>query len=206
MPALRAQPSPFSPAARHLPMPPTVPAAPTFDHEAALAACARGDRSALKRLYDVEARQMLGVALRIVRQRQLAEDVVQDAFIKVWERAANFDPQRGSARGWLYSVVRNRALNEVRDNGPQITLDEAALEAIDLQNAQQAGNAMGTHAELGPLFACLEQLDAPKRSSIVLAYVDGCTHAEIAQRLATPLGTVKAWIRRGLQSLRECMA
>ncbi len=177
-----------------------------FDHEAAIAACARGDRSALRRLYDVEARQMLGVALRIVRQRQLAEDVVQDAFIKVWEKAASFDPQRGSARGWLYSVVRHRALNEVRDIGPQITLDEAALEAIDLHNSQQAGNTMSTLAELGPLHDCLEQLDAPKRSSIVLAYVDGCTHAEIAQRLATPLGTVKAWIRRGLQSLRECMA
>lgn len=149
---------------------------------------------------------MLGVALRIVRQRQLAEDVVQDAFIKVWERAASFDPQRGSARGWLYSVVRHRALNEVRDNGPQITLDEAALEAIDLRNSQQAGNTMNTTSELGPLHHCLEQLDEPKRSSIVLAYVDGCTHAEIAQRLATPLGTVKAWIRRGLQSLRECMA
>ncbi len=177
-----------------------------FDHEAAIAACARGDRSALRRLYDVEARQMLGVALRIVRQRQLAEDVVQDAFIRVWEKAASFDPQRGSARGWLYSVVRHRALNEVRDIGPQITLDEAALEAIDLHNSQQAGNPMSTLAELGPLHDCLEQLDAPKRSSIVLAYVDGCTHAEIAQRLATPLGTVKAWIRRGLQSLRECMA
>ncbi len=203
MGALRARPGPFSPAARPLPMPPPSPA---FDHEAAMAACARGDRSALKRLYDVEARQMLGVALRIVRQRQLAEDVVQDAFIKVWERAASFDPQRGSARGWLYSVVRNRALNEVRDTGPQITLDEAALEAIDLRNSQQAGNTMSTTADLGPLHHCLEQLDEPKRSSIVLAYVDGCTHAEIAQRLATPLGTVKAWIRRGLLALRECLA
>ena len=184
-------------------MPPPTAA---FDHEAALAACALGDRSALKRLYDVEARQMLGVALRIVRQRHLAEDVVQDAFIKVWEKAATFDPQRGSARGWLYSVVRHCALNEVRDNGPQITLDEAALETIDLRNAQQAGNTMNPRDQLGPLHDCLEQLDAPKRSSIVLAYVDGCTHAEIAQRLAAPLGTVKAWIRRGLQSLRECMA
>lgn len=183
-----------------------MPASPAaFDHEAALAGCARGDRGALRRLYDVEARQMLGVALRIVRQRHLAEDVVQDAFIKVWERAASFDPQRGSARGWLYSVVRNRALNEVRDNGPQITLDEAALEAIDLQNAQQAGHPMTHTLDIGPLQNCLEQLEPPKRSSIVLAYVDGCTHAEIAQRLATPLGTVKAWIRRGLQSLRECM-
>ena len=149
---------------------------------------------------------MLGVALRIVRQRQIAEDVVQDAFIKVWEKAGSFDPRRGSARGWIYSVVRNRALNEVRDNGPQITLDEAALEAIDLRNSRLAGADMASSIELGPLQDCLAQLDAPKRSSIVLAYVDGCTHAEIAQRLAAPLGTVKAWIRRGLQSLRECMA
>jgi len=180
------------------------PTAP-FDYEAALAACARGDRGALKALYDAEARQMLGVALRIVRQRQLAEDVVQDAFIKVWEKAASFDPQRGSARGWLYSVVRHRALNEVRDHGPQITLDEAALEAIDLHNALEAAPTVGEGA-LGPLQDCLAQLDETKRTSIVLAYVDGCTHAEIAQRLATPLGTVKAWIRRGLQSLKECMA
>ncbi len=149
---------------------------------------------------------MLGVALRIVRQRQIAEDVVQDAFIKVWEKAGSFDPRRGSARGWIYSVVRNRALNEVRDNGPQITLDEAALEAIDLRNSRLAGADMASSIELGPLQDCLAQLDAPKRSSIVMAYVDGCTHAEIAQRLAAPLGTVKAWIRRGLQSLRECMA
>ena len=202
MQATRICPDSWRLEAHRPPMP--APSAP-FDHEAALAACARGDRSALRRLYDAEARQMLGVALRIVRQRHLAEDVVQDAFIKVWEKAASFDPQRGSARGWLYSVVRYRALNEVRDNGPQITLDEAALEAIDLRNSQQAGSAMTPSAELGPLQDCLEQLDLPKRNSIVLAYVDGCTHAEIAQRLAAPLGTVKAWIRRGLQSLRDCL-
>ncbi len=178
---------------------------PLFDHEAALVACARGERAALRRLYDAEARQMLGVALRIVRQRHLAEDVVHDAFIKVWDKARTFDAARGSARGWLYSVVRHCALNEVRNSGRQIAMDEATLEAIDLQHAQQGGASMAPGAEMGTLDNCLGQLDAAKRSSIVLAYVDGCTHAEIAQRLATPLGTVKAWIRRGLQSLRECM-
>ena len=178
------------------------PPAP-FDHDAALLACARGDRGALRRLYEVEVRTMLGVALRIVRQRALAEDIVQDAFVKVWERARGFDPQRGSGRGWLYSIVRHAALNEVRNSGRQIALDEAGLEAIDAQRSVQAGVAAGP--ELGTLDACLGQLDADKRASIVLAYVDGCTHAEIAQRLATPLGTVKAWIRRGLQALRECM-
>ena len=178
------------------------PPAP-LDHDAALLACARGDRGALRRLYDVEVRQMLGVALRIVRQRALAEDIVQDAFVKVWERARSFDPQRGSGRGWVYSIVRHAALNEVRNSGRQIALDEAGLEAIDAQHSLQGGTAAGP--ELGSLDACLSQLDADKRASIVLAYVDGCTHAEIAQRLATPLGTVKAWIRRGLQALRECM-
>ncbi|MES2960024.1 MAG: sigma-70 family RNA polymerase sigma factor [Pseudomonadota bacterium] len=178
------------------------PAPATFDHEAALLACARGDRSALRRLYDVEARQMLGVALRIVRERALAEDIVQDAFIKVWDKAQSFDPLRGSARGWVYSIVRHGALNEVRDSGRQIPMDEAALEAIDLQRAREA---LPSTPELGTLDDCLGQLDTDKRSSIVLAYVEGCTHAEIAQRLATPLGTVKAWIRRGLAALRECM-
>ena len=176
----------------HLPTP--------FDHEAALVACARGERSALRSLYDIEARKMLGVALRIVRQRHLAEDVVQDAFIKVWQRAHSFDPLRGSARGWLFSVVRHFALNQVRDNARQIPMDETSLEAIELQLAPPSA----TDA-LGPLQDCLARLDADKRSCIVLAYVDGCTQAEIAQRLATPLGTVKAWIRRGLLSLRECL-
>ena len=177
-----------------------------IDHAAALAACARGDRAALRRLYDVEARQMLGVALRIVRQRALAEDVVHDAFISVWEKADSFDPQRGSARGWLYSVVRNRALNEVRDHMNQTALDDATLEAFDLAAAQDAWGAAASPAALGSLRDCLARLDEAKRSSVVLAYVDGCTHAEISQRLAAPLGTVKAWIRRGLQLLRECMA
>jgi RNA polymerase sigma factor (sigma-70 family) len=176
-----------------------------FDHAAALAGCARGDRAALRRLYDVEARQMLGVALRIVRQRSLAEDVVHDAFVSVWEKAASFDPQRGAARGWLYSVVRHRALNEVRDHMHQTPLDDATLDAFDLASAQEAWGSAPSPATMGSLRDCLAQLDESKRSSVVLAYVDGCTHAEIAQRLSAPLGTVKAWIRRGLQSLRECM-
>jgi RNA polymerase sigma-70 factor (ECF subfamily) len=175
-----------------------------IDHEKELAACARGDRSALRRLYDCESRFMLGVAVRIVRNRHLAEEVLQDAFVSVWERAATFDPMRGSGRGWIYSIVRHRALNTVRDARPEVPLDETALEAIDARSAEhlQPTFAMG----LGLLEECLGRLDMNKRQSIVLAYVDGCTHAEIAARLASPLGTVKAWIRRGLESLRECMA
>lgn len=176
-----------------------------LDYEAALAACAGGDRAALRTLYDAEVRQMLGVALRIVRQRQVAEDVVQDAFVSIWQKASSFDPRRGSARGWLYSIVRYRALNHVRDRASEVVLDEAALEAIDLRTVLDTHAATPPGVDTESLRRCLAQLDEGKRSSIVLAYVDGCTHAEIAARLTAPLGTVKAWIRRGLQSLRECM-
>lgn len=184
----------------------TAVTAPPIDHEHELAACARGERTALRRLYDSEARFMLGVALRIVRDRHVAEEVVQDAFVKVWQRAGTFDRSLGSGRGWIYSIVRHRALNAVRDAKPEVPLDEATLEAIDARTAEHEGIASIAGFDLGPLEDCLSRLDLPKRQSIVLAYVEGCTHAEIAQRLASPLGTVKAWIRRGLESLRECMA
>jgi RNA polymerase sigma factor (sigma-70 family) len=185
-----------------------MPLAPSaIDHDAALLACAAGDRQAFRRLYDAEVRQMIGVALRIVRQRQRAEDVVHDAFVAIWEKAASFDPARGSGRGWIYSVVRHRALNEARQAQHEMQADEDALQALQDRDATASTPTFGAlPMDIGPLRDCLSQLEDDKQSSLLMAYVEGCTHAEIAQRLKTPLGTIKAWIRRGLQSLRECMA
>ena len=89
----------------------------SFDYETAVQACGQGDRQALKSLYDREARWLLGVALRIVREKQLAEDIVQDAFLLIWQRAETFNASLGSARGWIYTIVRHRALDEVRRPG-----------------------------------------------------------------------------------------
>ena len=172
-------------------------------------ACARGDRQALQRLYEREARFLLGVALRIVRQHHRAEDVLHDAFVNIWQRAASFDPSRGEGRGWIYSVVRNVALNMVRDTAREITLDEGDSAVVDddaaLAAYASAGDPFELRADLGRLHTCLAGLAPARRDCILYAYVEGCSHVEIAERTRTPLGTVKAWIQRGMQSLRECM-
>lgn len=178
-----------------------------FDHQSVLLACAAGDRRALERLYAEESRYLLGVALRIVRQRALAEDVLHSAFINIWTRAASFDPERGSARGWIFSIVRHQALDTVRasqhDLFDDLATDESAAGEGDGNDVFAC--SIELQASLGKLERCLPLLDEKKRISIVYAYVDGCSHSEIADRLKAPLGSVKAWIKRGLAALRECM-
>ena len=182
----------------------------SFAYERALQACAQGDRMALQNIYRQESRHLLGVALRIVRQRQQAEDVLHDAFMNIWTKAASFDATLGSGRGWIYSVVRNLALNAVRNGAREVSVDEEAAEALENRQAmdayQQAGDAFALNANLGMLNDCLSRLEPARRDCILYAYVDGCSHGEIAERTHTPLGTVKAWIKRGMASLRECMA
>ncbi|WP_166226196.1 sigma-70 family RNA polymerase sigma factor [Pseudomonas atagonensis] len=170
-----------------------------FDYEARLAACARGERSALRDLYVQEGPRLLGVAKRLVRDTALAEDIVHEAFIKIWNGAAGFDPARGSARGWMFSVTRHLALNLLRDQGRETPFsEEHEVPAHD-------DDAFEAHAHSARIHRCLEQLDAQRRRCILHAYVDGYSHAQISARLDTPLGTVKAWIKRSLNALRECM-
>ncbi|MES2414020.1 MAG: sigma-70 family RNA polymerase sigma factor [Pseudomonadota bacterium] len=181
-----------------------------FDYERALKACAGGDRAAFQSLYLQEARHLLGVAMRIVRERQQAEDVLHDAFVNIWSKASSFDAALGSGRGWIYSVTRNLAFNAVRDGAREVSVDEETAEALDVQNSVDAhasmSDAFELRANLGKLGDCLSRLEPARRNCILYAYVDGCSHGEIAERTKTPLGTVKAWIKRGMGSLRECMA
>ena len=165
---------------------------------AALARCAAGDRAALQMIYDSEAPRMVGVARRILFRKDLAEEAVHDAFVRIWRAAASFDPSRGSARGWLYAVVRNRALSIHRSEHRYDASDERALE-IDCEDAT------ARMPENNALRRCLERLERPRRDVIILAYVHGLSHGELAGRLKVPLGTVKSWIRRSLSSLQECM-
>ena len=169
---------------------------PAFDYEAHLAACARADRQALQRLYEQEGPRLLGVARQLVRDTALAEDIVHDAFLKIWAGAARFDPSRGTARGWMFSVTRHLALNFIRDNQREIQSDIDTHPGVEIVDAE-------VHSSR--IHLCLEQLEPARRTCILHAYVDGYSHAQISHKLGTPLGTVKAWIKRSLMALRECM-
>jgi RNA polymerase sigma-70 factor (ECF subfamily) len=166
---------------------------------AAIARCAGGDRTALRMIYDLEAPRMIGVAMRLLRRKDLAEEAVHDAFMRIWHGAKSFDPARGLARPWLYAIVRNRALTILRDER-RFESDENA----DAPNPEP-DVAVRQPPESSALRRCLEQLDAQKRAAVVLAYVHGMSHGEIAGKLGVPLGTAKSWTRRGLISLQECM-
>ena len=175
-----------------------------FDYGAALAGCVRGDRAALKALYDAEAPQLLGVALRILRRRELAEDAVQDAFVLIWRHAAQYDRARGSPRGWINAIVRNRALSMIRDGSREEPTEAADIDALRESDAIAA--AFRGFDDRSRLKRCLGRLDAVKRDCVMMAYLYGYTHGEIAGRMGVPLGTAKAWVRRGLRTLRECMS
>jgi RNA polymerase sigma factor (sigma-70 family) len=167
---------------------------------AAIQRCAAGERSALRVIYDLEAARMVGVAARILRRRELAEEAVHDAFIRIWRGARSFDPQRGTARAWVYAIVRNQALSIVRDEQRVQAADD-----LDPKDLPQPEAALSRLPESSALRRCLEQLDADRRTAVVLAYAHGFSHGELAGRLGVPLGTVKSWVRRALLSLQECM-
>ncbi|MGM0834476.1 MAG: sigma-70 family RNA polymerase sigma factor [Pseudomonadota bacterium] len=181
-----------------------------FDYADALARCARGEQVALQQLYRQEGARLLGVVMRIVKDRGMAEDIVHDACLNIWQRADSFDPKRGSARTWIFSIARHLALNAIRQRDREVRVDvndpgeladddtyqqslSTTAEAFDWQTGQQMDE-------------CLQQLETERRNCVLHAYVDGLSHAEISAHTGAPLGTVKAWIKRSLLRLRECMS
>jgi RNA polymerase sigma-70 factor (ECF subfamily) len=173
--------------------------------EALMARIATGDRAALASLFAAQSGRMKAIARRILRRDELAEEAVQDAFLTVWQKARQFDPERGNAVAWLTTITRNRALNMLRDGGRIELHDEESLADLGDREA----DAMAAFDRLGEreaLRGCLATLDVAKRKAILLCYVVGMSHGEAAATLKAPLGTVKAWIRRGVAALQECLA
>jgi RNA polymerase sigma-70 factor (ECF subfamily) len=172
-----------------------------------LARVALRDRAAFRQLYDACAPQLLGVALRLLRRRDLAEDVLQDAFTGIWHRAESYRPQASRPMTWMTAVVRNRALDLLRAEASRPT---EALEEDDdaIASADDRPTPLGLlerAADALHLRRCIDQIEGPQRQCLALAYYHGLSHAELASHLGSPVGSVKAWLRRGLERLRRCM-
>jgi RNA polymerase sigma-70 factor (ECF subfamily) len=176
----------------------------TQSREALLRACASGDQTALHNLYEGTAPQLFGLALRMLRRRELAEEIVQDCFVSVWRSAHTFDPGRGTAMAWLARIVRNRCIDLLRQRGRETPLDDASIEDCEDPLASPADLAALSH-DARRLQHCLGQLEENPRKILGLVYYEGMTYQEAAVHVGAPLGTVKSWVRRSLIRLRDCM-
>lgn len=172
---------------------------------AALRAAADGDRGALRTIFDHTSAKLMGICLRILKDREEAEDALQDTFISVWQRAASFDPAKASPVTWLATIARNRAIDRLRTRRlpHAAAFDEAALHVAD--DAPDPFAKAAAAQERGQLQGCLAQLESRTQRMIHAAFFDGLAYSQLAERAGVPLGTVKSWIRRGLQQLRRCL-
>lgn len=175
----------------------------TLDIARLLAAIGRGEREAFDQLYHATASQLLGVALRIVRDRARAEDVLQEAFTRVWLRAETFDPAAGQAMGWLSAIVRHGAIDFIRRTPSARQVDEQ----YDgwFENLADPRDEEADMMSAAALRHCLGELDETTRAYVVEAYCAGLSGKELAERYKRPLGTIKGVLRRGLAALKMCL-
>jgi RNA polymerase sigma-70 factor (ECF subfamily) len=169
-----------------------------------LHAVARGDESALAALYDRYNSILLGLLLRILHSRSEAEDVLQEVFLQIWQRAANFDEARGRGFTWMVTLARSRAIDRLRSLQSRQRADDTALR--DAPEAVGDASQDAYHSEQREIVrAALAEIPEEQRRALLLAYFEGLTQSEIAARLGQPLGTVKTRMRSGMSKLRELL-
>ena len=169
-----------------------------------IARCAAQDRAAFRALYAQWSGRLHGVAMRITRDPALAADATHDAFVQVWQQAGRYDAALGEAGSWLMSLARYRALDLVRRRGREVLGHEATADEAD-RSPDPLGQLVAS-TEGGALHRCLQTLTEQRRRLVVLAFVEGYSHSQLAAKLEMPIGTVKSWIRRSLIGLKECLA
>jgi RNA polymerase sigma-70 factor (ECF subfamily) len=170
-----------------------------------LAATARRDRAAFARLYELSSPKLFGVALRMVKREDWAEDVLQECYVRIWSHAQDYREGLSAPMTWMASIVRNRCLDWLRRPNPEVADAEG-----ELIEAAESGNPgplaeLERSADAAALARCLRGLEAKQRQAIALAFFDGLSHSELARHMQQPLGTVKTWVRRGLLRLKACL-
>ena len=163
------------------------------------------DEGALRELYELVSASLLGVLLRMLGSRAVAEEVLQDVMVRVWQHADQYFAYRGRAFTWIMSIARNRAIDLLRSQRRHVPLDNAPDELLADENAEQFTDTTTSARVRRALHDCFERLTPEQQRCLSLAYVDGFSQDEIATAIASPLGTVKSWVRRGLSNLRRCI-
>jgi RNA polymerase sigma factor (sigma-70 family) len=171
---------------------------------------ANRDEAALKVLYDTTSAKLFGLALRVVNKREWAEDVLQEAYMHIWRAAVDYRASLSPPMAWMGLIVRSRALDFLRRHTAQrmhLTqeLDEVLSDTLEGDSPNPMNTALASE-QAWALQQCLNQLDNKQREVVSLAYLRDLSHSDLAEQLKLPLGTVKTWIRRGLEQLRGCMA
>ena len=177
---------------------------------------ALGDRAAFKQLYDQTSGHLFAVLLRIQRDRNLAEDLLQEVYVSAWKAAGTFDAQRAQPLTWLTHIARNKAIDSLRRAQAQPKLESvhhdsddddgrASLDQRLVDEAPGPAALLERASDARQLGHCMEGLSAQQRQSVALAFFDGLSHAEVAAQLRQPLGTVKSWVRRALATLKGCL-
>lgn len=169
-----------------------------------LRATANADRSAFNALYAACAAKLFGIAMQVCRERGMAEDALQESFVEIWRKSGQFDPQRGRAEAWMAVIVRNRAVDLLRQRGrnPSALGDSGALTAL-AGRSREGGET--EPVEYLALLACLDQLQDQDREAVLLAYYEGASREELSRRYEAPVNTIKARLRRALAALRTCL-
>jgi RNA polymerase sigma-70 factor, ECF subfamily len=169
-----------------------------------LAAVAKGDRAAFERLYGATRAKLYGVLLRILGRPELADDVMQETYLKVWQMAGKFDPTVASPITWMVAMARNRAIDIVRKKADVSVEDSPEALAVAAETPPPLARREMTE-ELRRLLTCLGKLDPEKQRIVLLAYYSGWSREQLAHKLDIPVNTIKTWLRRSLLEIRECM-
>ena len=170
-----------------------------------LAACARRDREAFALLYQATSAKLFGVALRILRREDWAEEVLQESYVSIWNHARDYSAGLAAPMTWMTSIVRNRCLDWLRRPNREISDPEGELAASVEAGGPGPLDALAQSADARALADCLRRLEGKQRQAIMLAFFQGLSHSELAAHLRQPLGTVKTWVRRGLSRLKVCL-
>ena len=171
-----------------------------------LARCALRDQRAFATLYQFSSAKLFAVAVRITRRRDWAEEVLQEAFVNIWNHAAGYNPAKSAPMTWMTAIVRNRALDWLR-RPREVEIDEEHEELMASIPDESPGpeELLRRSLEAGELAECMKSLTEEQQRSVTLAFFYGLSHGELAEQMRKPLGTVKTWIRRGLDRLKGCL-